>query len=679
MSPISSFQPNISYSIDPLNALDSTFSFLDESGQPLVSVETIAKARETAARALDKNSILCPVLLNADICVYTEPNSICSCPSNSQELALSPHHERSLTAAVRRMITRVRTIAERELKKTYPDSIIPGCLSLNEINAEAPASSAAVKKSPPCKKKKQSAILKKKQPKTVQKRQSVPSKTPPLSSVRLLAKKGPLTDEEMKVIKELKGRNRYFGECSRYFLDGIFYRFSKNPIHAWKEVGEKFKGEALLRIRGYYQRCRKAGLFTQMAAVLNKPELNRLIKHNKALKARDNLRSLTPLPEFKIVTNKEWNLIKSFITTENRSRYSSRECFDGILHKYTSEKSLWNLIKKNIRNTKYTFQQRLRIEYDKWQRGGIFAAVHNELAKKKLFPKLKKRLDALLQHSSKKPDLSPDFDIVTNEQWSLIEPFLIVRRNREYSIREYFNGILHRYTGGKSSWNLIKKRFENNGYNFQQRIRVQYGRWKKDGCFTAAHEELAKKNRFPELQKKLAILIKRSNQERELIPRLPIIADAEEPNHFENPEKVTYAARGDDPSSSSSPQRLFSSEINSDEKKLDSPAVDSDNEELNDCENADNSACALTSAESNAPLSPSFLSFLDINNDELESLIRDLSNEELKFCENADNSAYVPRGVDSNAPSILPLLPFPQIDNDELESLIRGLSNEELN
>ncbi len=140
--------------------------------------------------------------------------------------------------------------------------------------------------------------------------------------------------------------------------------------------------------------------------------------------------------------------------------------------------------------------------------------------------------------SHKKPGLSPDFDIVTNEQWSLIESFFIMPRNRKYSSREHFNAILYRYTGDKSSWNLIKKRFEKNGFNFQQRIRVQYSKWKREGRFIAAHEELVKKNCFPELQKKLDILIKGSNQERELIPRLPIIADAEEPNHFENPEKV---------------------------------------------------------------------------------------------------------------------------------------------
>ncbi len=515
-----------------LDVQDSVFSL--PASRPIVPVETVASVRENAWRRLDKDSILCPALLNADIFVYTEPNPICSCLSNSQDPSFSPHNERSLTPAVREMIVSVRMVAERALKKAFPDSIIPGYLSLNEINTEASPSSSQAKKSPPRKKrkigtlkKKQPGILKRKQPKTVQKKQSVPLQKTHTLSAPLLSGGGRLTDEEFKVIKEIKGRKGYFEKDFRDTLDAIFYKFSTDPIYTWKEVQDKFSTIVLPRIKDCYKRWNYAGLFTQMATVLNKPELNRLIENSNAAKLQDNFKSLQLPLDFRILTDEEWNLIEPFTANLNRSRYSNRDCFDGILHAYASEKSFPGLINKNIKSSEYRFRQRITIQYDVWKRKKVFTAIQKELVEKNLFVELQKKLDILINHPYEKSNLPPDFDIIADDEWNLIKPLLKGRLNSEYSNRDCLNGILHKYAGDHSFWTLIKKRLGNDELNFQQRVRLRYVKWNQSGFFSAAYEELAKSRRFPELQKKLEILIKRSCEEWKLPAGFSVITDEE--------------------------------------------------------------------------------------------------------------------------------------------------------
>ncbi len=520
MSSVSSFQSNSFYSYSQ----DATFSLPDESSPRIVPLEIVFEARETAARALlDKNSNICRALLNADIFVYPEPSLYCSCPSNSQDPTLSPHNEEQLTAMARETITRVREVAGRAIRNAYPDFITPGCLSLNEINTEVPFSPSEAKKRPPSKKKKAGAL---------KRRQSVLlQKTPNFLSAPLLLKEGPLTDEGFEAIKEIKEASSYSEEHFRDTLDGIFYKFSTLPTHTWEEVGNKFNHLILDRIEASFRRWSRAGLFTRMAAVLNKPELTNLIEHGKAVKAQSNCRLLNLPRVFRILKNDEWNLIEPFIPPLNHSRYSNRDCFDGILHKYTSKKSLWELIKKSIKNTEYKFQKRIRVKYDSWKKKGVFTAIYEELDKKNLFFDLKKKLDIILNHPNEKSSLPPNFGIVTDEEWSLIEPFN-ERHDREHSSRDCFNAILHKYAGEPSSgepsfWEVVKRGLGNDERKFEQCVRLQYGKWIKNGFFITAYKELAKNKRFPKLQKRLDVLIQRFNENSKLPPGFSIITDRE--------------------------------------------------------------------------------------------------------------------------------------------------------
>ncbi len=184
-----------------------------------------------------------------------------------------------------------------------------------------------------------------------------------------------------------------------------------------------------------------------------------------------------------------------------------RIMLDAILHKFSRFPALtWAEVGSKYGDFPV---RRAKDRYSKWKKDGFFARIERVLSKPELTNLINYQKKLTNQNQNQESVLPIEDQILTDEQWKVIEPFVLTVNQSHYSNRDCFNAILHKNTSKKLVWTAVKKKLGRESKKLGQRIIIQQSVWAFDGKFDEILKELMEKNLFPDLQQRLRIVIKK--------------------------------------------------------------------------------------------------------------------------------------------------------------------------